>query len=286
MELEYQILIDPSFQGPQKDAVAFETGLTFDQITSREFCAYEHHGPEFDPSAPGALTRFYEDLILGRPLPLVFMIQGVKDIDTVMAATLFAKRELAIHPGAPGMVSCVDLVHRYGLTVLGHTESDLGRFLRLLRGYFPSQLHKKEAGIRLVTAIGWIWEYLQNDTLPHLGTRWPSVRVLDCGTNGFVVAETGGSLLEGWVSLYRQGFLRGVLIGPMDAESHRRKVVISKKSLYIPLDLTKAASILNGLERAMGELPEWRVEAGLWLHGPEDGTLILVQHLLDVLIRV
>jgi hypothetical protein len=121
-----------------------------------------------------------------------------------------------------------------------------------------------------------------NGRLPHLGKPWPDVSVVDRGTNGFVLAETPGALVEGWVELYRQGFLRGVLVGPRDEES-RRKVLISRKSAFLSFDFTKASAILNEMERAMGELPGWRTEGQLWLWGPEDGTLILLEHLVKVL---
>jgi hypothetical protein len=285
MRLDFQLIVDPTFQGPVPNAVAFETGASIAQLLESETPVYEHHGPEFGPIAPGALTRFFEDLLLGRPMPLTFAVRQIGDVDTVMAAALFMRRDLVTHPKAPGMVAGIDLVHRYGLTCLGHLDSDLGRFLGFLRGYLAKTLGKKETGTRLAQAIDWISGYMHNGTLPHSGVGWPSVRVVDRGTNGFVLAETDGSLLEGWVELYREGFLQGVLVGPVNGES-RRKVVASKKSLFIPLDLGKAASILNEMERAMGELPEWRVEGALWLHGSDDGTLILLRHLMEVLLRV
>ncbi len=285
MELEFRVLVNPTYAGPVEGAVAFETGATIADVADPEKLTYEHHGPEFSPRAPGALTRFYEDLILGHPMPLTFVTRRVNDIDTVMAAALFMRRDIAIHPSAPSLVATIDLVHRHGLTCLGHVERDLGRFLRLLRAYLPPSLGKEEAGTRLATAIDWITEYVKTGNLPHLGSPWPDVRVLDRGTDGFVLAESHGPLLDGWVELYRQGFLRGLLVGPMNEEGKRR-VIISKKSDYLRFDLTKAADILNGMESAMGELPGWRIEGPLWLFGPEEGTGILLRHLLDVLVRV
>jgi hypothetical protein len=283
MELQFRALIDPSFSGPVPDAVAFETGATIADLSDPGKLCYEHHGPEFSPLSPGALTRFYEDLILGRPMPLDFAIRKVSDIDTVMAAALFLKRDLAIHPSAPGMVAGIDLVHRHGIACVGHLEGSLGLFLGLLRGYLPDRQGKQEAAEKLVKMVEWIHAYMLAGELPHLGMSWPEVHVLDHGTAGFVLAETRGDLMAGWVELYRQGFLRGLLIGPDVAG--RRKVVASRKSAYVAFDLGKAAFILNGLEQAMGELPDWTVEGG-WLRSPGDGTLILVSHILEVLLRV
>lgn len=282
-ELEFHVHIDPALKGPVEGAIAFETGSLIADLADPAKLVYEHHGPEFSPLAPGALTRFYEDLILGRPMPLDFAVRQVGDIDTVMAAALFLKRDLAILPSAPGTVAAMDLVHRHGLTCLGHLESGLGRFLGLLRACLPRRLGKRESAERLVQMVEWIHAYMMTGETPHLGPGWPEVRVLDRGTGGFVLAETGGDLLAGWVELYRQGFLRGLLVSP--AGQGRNRAVASKKSAYAALDLNKAAYILNGLEQSMGELPEWRAE-GLWLHGPTEGTLILVGHILDVLTRV
>ncbi len=276
MHLELRVLLDPAFRGPVEGAVAFETGATAEELSNPELLVYEHVGSQ------GALTRFFEDLILGRAMPLTMATQRVNDIDTILAVALFLKRELAIHPSVPGLVASCDLVHRHGLTMLGHLESDLGRLLRLLRGYFPPNLGKREAGERLIAAVEWVREYLLNGRLPHLGKPWPPVSVVDRGTNGFVLAETAGSLIEGWVELYRQGFLRGVLVSPQDGES-RRRVLISRKSIYLSFDFTRASAILNEMEQAMGELPGWRTEGDLWLWGPEGGTLILLEHLVKIL---
>lgn len=279
MDIELRVILDPTFRGPVEGAVAFETGATVEDLRNPDLLVYEHIGPI------GALTRFYEDLILGRAMPLHMAIQGAKDIDTILAAALFLKRDLAIHPSMPGLVASCDLVHRYGATVLGHLESDLGRFLRLLRAYLPPNLGKEDTGARLVTAVEWVQDFVLNNRLPHLGRPWPDVRVLDRGTNGFVLAETVGFLDEGWVELYRQGFLRGVLVTPQDGQE-RRTVLVSRKSPYLPFDLGKASAILNDMERAMGEVPGWKTEGDLWLRGPAGGTLILLADLLKVLCLV
>ena len=278
--LEFRVLIDPTFTAPVDNAVSFEAG----PIVSLSLPTYEHHGPEYGTQSPGALTQFYEDLILGRPMPLNFAVRRVADIDTVMAAALFLKRDLAILPGTPGMVMGVDLVHRFGFGLLGHLEGDLGRFLILLRAYLPKVSSGKHATAeRLVQMVEWVHAYLVRGELPHLGSDWPPVWVIDRGTNGFVLAETAGKLDRGWIELYRMGFLWGLLVQP--PTDRRRKVMVSVKSAYVAKDLTKVASILNDLERAQDEPPEWYVE-GLNLHGPTEGTLILVKHLLGTLTRL
>ena len=285
MELEFRALIDPAFHGPVAGAVAFETEATAADLSDPNHTVYEHHGPDFSSFSPGALTRFYEDLILGRAMPLNFAVQSISDIDMVMAAALFLKRDLAIQPCAPGMVAAIDLVHRHGPTCLGHLESDLGRFLCLLRAYMPNRQGKQEQAEKLVRMVDWIHAFMTTGEMPHLGMHWPVVKVLDRGSTGFVLAETDGNdLIAGWVELYRQGFLRGLLVGK-DQDGLRR-MKASKKSPYVSFDLDKAAHLLNGLEQAMGELPQWRVEGGLWLLSPPLGTRALVSHVLEVLLRV
>ncbi len=285
-QLEFNAKIDPTLPAVVPDAISFETGASRKQAGDPDLFVYEHHGVDFGPADPGALTSFFEDMILGRPLPLVFATHQVRDLDTIVAMALFFQRTLAIHPAMPGFVACVDLVHRRGPAMLGHIEPNLGRFFLLLRTVFPEKgLSKRELGERIATAIRWITEYLDGGP-PALGIPWPSVRVLDVGTDGFVVAETSGHLPGGWVELYRKGHLRGLLIGP-DIEG-RRKVLIARKSPTVSFDLSTAAEVFNEMERAMGELPEWRLAGSpsTWLWGPERGTLLRVGQMLELLKRV
>lgn len=287
-QLEFNVTIDPSLPVVVPEAISFETGATRKQAGDPALFVYEHHGDEFGTADPGALTSFFEDMILGRPLPLVFATHQIRDLDTIVAMALFFQRALAIHPAMPGFVACVDLVHRRGPAMLGHIEPDLGRFFMLLRSVFPDEgLSKRELGERIATAVVWITDYL-NGMPPALGKQWPNVRVLDIGTEGFVLAETLGDLTGGWVELFRRGHLRGLLIGP-DTDG-RRRALIARKSFSVSFDLHKAAEVFNEMERAMGERPDW-ILAGplhnpLWLWGPKRGTLIRVGQMLELLKRV
>ena len=282
--IKLEVRIEPDLPQVVPDAVSFETGATRAQASNPDLFVYEHHGEGFNQADPGALTCFFEDLILGRPFPFVFATKSIQDVDTLVAMSLFLHRDLAIHPAMPGLVATVDFVHRRGLVALSHVEPDLARFLCFLRAYFPEKgLSKRQLGDRLATAVTWIREFVHEDRLPHMGAPPTPVRVIDHGTNGFVVAETTGSLIDGWVELFRQGFLRGVLIGP-DVHG-RRTALAARKSPYVQLDLVTAARLLNQMEGAMGELPEWESD-GFFLKSPPEGTLILVSHLLDVLVRV
>jgi hypothetical protein len=282
--MDLNVRVEGTLSGSIENAVSFETGLTRGQLQTTEV-AYEHHGEEFSPEDRGALPAFFEDLLLGRPMPTTFATRSVQDIDTLMAIALFLHRDLATHPNTPSFVSLVDFVHRRGLPALAHIEEPLARFLSALRSHFPeSSLSQRELSARLISAIGWIREYIHEGTLPVLGPApSSSVRVLDQGTGGFAVAETSGCLWDGWVELYRLGFLRGVLIS---AAGDRKKVLIARKSHHVRFDLSTAARLLNQVEIVMAEAPEWTVSRdALWLEQPA-GTLILLKDILAILLRV
>jgi hypothetical protein len=279
--LNFQVVIDPTAPPVVKDAISFETGAS--PVEAAESFVYEHHGEGFEPHAKGALTKFYEDLILGTALPLTFATRKIKDVDILVAISLFLFRDLAIHPATPGLVAAVDLIHRYGPTFLGHVDADLARFLRGVKDYFPSGVSKQETGERLATATQWVREYVVDGNLPNIGPRITKPRIIEVGTNGFVLAEARKPTVDAWADLFRQGFLRGVMIGPADGDF--RHVIASRKSERVEFNLEQAVLHLNELERLSGAEPLWRVD-GDFLFGPPDGSLILVSHLLGVFLRV
>lgn len=286
MELNVRIEKDLPIIVP--DAISFETGLSKAQLEDPLIIAYEHHGLEFSASDKGALPSFYEDLILGRPMPLTLATPKIQDIDTLLAIALFLHRDLAIHPNTANVVYLVDFVHRLGIPALAHLDENLSKFFAALRTYFPDKgLSQRELSDRVQNAVGWLRDYIYNGTLAFVGTAPPTnLRVVDHGTTGFVVAEATGSLIDGWVELYRLGYLRGILVKQKSSED-RKHILIARKSLYLSFDLNKACQILNQLETALCELPSWKVAAdGLWLESPEDGTLILLQHIMEILVRI
>ena len=160
--------------------------------------------------------------------------------------------------------------------------SDEVRFLRLLRGFFPEGLSQREEGERLQTALGWIREYVLEQRLPALGTALPDVQTLTTGTDGFVLATTQGTLVEGWVELYRQGHLRGALFGARVED--RPTVLVARKSFYVSFDLGRAAHLLNELEAIAGGSSAWEA-SGDWMWGPPTGTYVLASDILAVLLR-
>jgi len=275
--IKLQVTIEPDLPTIVPDVVSFETGARLIDIQTTSLFCYEHHGSDFNIQSRGALTAFFEDLILGRNLPLVFATPIVRDIDTVMAITLFLRRDVALHSAMPGIVSSIEFAHRMGLPGWAHVDPDLGRLIQLIRGYgLQEGLSRQEAGDRLALSIGWLSDYVLEGKVPHVGES-PDIEVLDTGTNGFVVAETKGSVLEAWVEIFRLGFLRGVLFGPI--------VAIARKSFFVELDLIKASHILNELERTCGGVGQWSPELH-FLFGPEGGTVLTRQAIIDVLVRI
>lgn len=283
--MELNVRIESALCGVVSGAVSFETGVTREQLRDPEVIAYEHHGDGFTADDKGALPCFFEDLLLGRPMPATFATGCVQDVDTLLAMALFLHRDLAINPATPSFVYLVDFVHRRGLPALAHLDEPLARFLSAMRSRFPEKgLSQRELSERVMSAVEWIREYVHHGAIPVLGPAANAdVRILDQGTRGFAVAETSGSLWDGWVELYRLGFLRGVLVA---TQGERRRVLVAKKSHHVRFDLETAARLLNQMEIAMGEVPEWRVSSdGLWLEVP-GGTLILLKDTLEILTRV
>jgi hypothetical protein len=285
--MDLQVLVDPALPAVVPDAVSFECGATLEQASVPGSFVYEHHGKDFKVEHLGALTRFFEDVMLGPKLPKTFATHAVRDIDTVFAITLFLNRDLALVPSMVGLVAQVDLIHRRGVAMLGHVDPFMVTFVRLLRAYFPEKLSKAELGQRIGTVSSWIRDLATEGAFPSTGKALPQVRIIDRGTTRFAVAETEGDLVEGWVVLFSMGFVRGVLVGPEVPGDPlpRRQVVAARKSGLVSLDLNMASVLLNKVEAAMGEPQEWTC-TGDWLFGPKKGTVLTLHHMLEIFLRV
>jgi hypothetical protein len=281
--IELQVIVNPDLTGVvDANAVCFETGLTRKQAADPELYAYEHHGAEFSAIDPGSLSMFFEDVILGRPMPAKFITRAL-NIDTLFAITLFLHRDLATHPALPGLFASVDLAHRRGFQGFGHLDPDLTQFLLILGSMFPKDLSQREHAAKMKAAIGWIHEYITQGTVPQAGLKLPEVKIIDTGTRGFVLAESKGPLLLAWIDLFRQGYLMGVLVG-VENEG-RRGVIATRKSVFVDFNLLKAASLLNEIESRLGQTSGWKADE-LWLQSPDDGTCIPVPGLVEVFLRV
>ncbi len=268
-ELCFQVLIDPDL-GPDVENV----------VALGEFKSPSGTAAIFPDNS---LSSFYGDLLLGRPFPLKLVTRKIDSVGKVLTLALFLHRDLAIHPKIISLVAAASLVDQLQLVGLAHIEPELTRFFQFLMAYLPPSLSKTELQNRLVTAVSWIRDYLLEDRLPALPPAPAPPRVLDIGTNGFVLAECNGSLEDGWINLYRQGHLRGLLFGP--DRKGRRMVLAARKSLFLAFDLRKAAEILNEAENAMGEPSGWATD-GIWLEGPPEGTRLLLSAITQVMIRV
>ena len=262
-ELQFQIIVDPHVENHVEGVVAFG-----------DF--------EGDAAIYPELGGFYGDLIQGRPFPQVMVVRQLTP-SLVVASTLFLHRELVLEPATVGLVGSMAIVDRLGLAGLAHVDRDLARFFKLLGGQFPRGLSKDEQRKRLERAVEWVRQYILSGELPALPPGPKPPRILDTGTGAFVVAEAAKPLEDGWVELFRQGALRGVLFTP--AVEGRRGVLVARKSRYVGLDTLRGAEAFNEAERAMGELPGWRAEE-LWLWGPDEGTLLLPTHIIEVVIRL
>lgn len=280
--MELKFFYEPKAPPLVDGYVTYETGATPEQATNPHLFTYEHHTEGFGLAGPGALTCLYEDLSLGRVMPPSLVVNRINDLDTLVAATLFLHRGLLTLPLTVGFVAQVDLVHRRGYTFIGHLDPDLGRFVRLLRAYFPTELTPSEVNARLPTAVGWIVEYLKEGKYPSLGAPFPLTTVYETGPYGFVVAETKGSLPEGWFDLYRKGYSQGVLFGPR-VNGTLLPVLISRKSAFVPLNIEHAAFLLNEGEQALGGAPRWAIH-GDWLWSPPEGSLQLATRIVETLL--
>jgi hypothetical protein len=267
-ELRFEVVIDRNLGPKVEDAIALG----------------DFEGPMAYPG-DDALTAFYGHLILGRPFPLKLVARDVHSVSDLIVVALFLRRDLAIHPAMPGLIAAASLVGQLKLAGLAHIDRDLARFFRLLRGYLPPGLSKNEQKTRLTTAVEWVYQYVTQGELPALPPEPGPPQVFDVGTNGFVLAQSAprSPLENGWEELYRQGYLRGALFSPSVEE--RRRVLAARKSPYLTFDLRKAAAAFNEAEKAMGEPPGWEAD-DLWMRGPEQGTLLLISAITDILVRI
>lgn len=280
-EVQFQVIVDPELGREVAGVIAFG---------DFELKADAEAGVIYPSSG---LVGFYNDLILGRPFPLVLAMRGIHTVGHLLIVTLFLHRDLALHPRTASLVAEVELVDRLRIAGLAHIDPDLCRFFKLLANFLPPKLGRKKQQERLETAAEWLREYIVEGRCPALPPELPAPTVLDTGSGGFVVAETQlrkgmvampvAALDDGWISLFRQGFLWGLLCTP--ARDGRRRVLGGRKSAFVPLGLGQVASNLNEAESAMGEPPEWVADES-WLQGPKGGTLLPIEAIVKVLIHV
>lgn len=276
-DLKFEVVIGDN---PPTESVLFETGATPGQVGAG---VYEHHGEGFGPSVPGALTKLFEDLVLGTKLPLRLATTRVRAPDTVLAIALFMGRDLLLLPATPGLVYGIDLAHRFGPQLLAHLDPIVSGFFKAFPKFFTPNLTPREVGDRVSTMVQWTREYLTEGKYPNLGGEAPEVRILDVGSNGFVLAEALNVSIDAWEVLYREGYLRGVILGP-EVEG-RRRVLASRKNERAWEGMPRAVAFLNELESMSRGDPSWKCE-GDFVYSPSVGTNALVSHLLKVFLGI
>lgn len=268
-ELQFQVVLDDQTPREITNSVGFGDFEVKDDVS----VVY----------AQDCVQQFYQDLVQGRPLPLTFKARGIPNLGTFFALFLFLQRDVVLAPKAHVLVSAVSLFDTFGIAGLSQVDRDLSRLLQHLSGFLriPPKTPEDQNSF-LQYAVMVCREYVLEGQLPNLPPELPPPSILDRGTNGFVLASTSNpNLFEGWEELYRQGYLKGVLL--CSGGKDRWLVLGSRKSLYVGLDLTKAAAVLNDAETAMGEPAEWRSD-GLWLVGPPSGTLLLPNMVVRILL--
>jgi hypothetical protein len=276
-DLQFEVVIGSESRA---ESVRFETGVGPTQLGPG---VYEHHGDGFDSFTPGALTRLFEDLVIGTKLPLVFSTLSVRAPDTILAIAIFMGRDLLLLPSTPGLVYGVDLAHRFGPQLLAHLDPIVSGFFKAFPKFFTPNLTNREIGERIATMVQWTREYLVDGKYPNLGGSPPEVRILDVGLNGFVLAEALNVSMDAWEVLYRDGYLRGVILGP--EVDGRRRILASRKNERAWEDLPKSVLYLNDLEAMSNGIPEWKFD-GDFVYSPSVGTNVLISHLLKVFLGI
>lgn len=269
-ELQYKVVLDSDSSDRLSESVGFGSFIPADDLSVV-------YGEE-------EVLRFYNDLILGRPLPLTFVARGLNNLGTFLAISLFLQRDLVLHPQISSIVSAVTLFDTYGVAGAAHIDRDLSRVLKGLKRVLASPPNGSEDQNQILGfALNLLRDYVEKGKLPPLPPEKDPPVILDRGTNGFVVANQEGlNLSDGWEELYRLGYLRGVLTCPLHG-TERWGVLGARKSTFVDLDLVKAASALNDAETAAEGTPEW-VSDGLWLVGPTQGTVLLPSMVLRILL--
>jgi hypothetical protein len=276
-DLRFNVVIGSEIS---EESVLFERGSTPDKLG---LGVYEHHGEGYDSFTPGALTRLFEDLVIGTKLPLSFSTPTLNAPDTILAIALFMGRDLLLLPATPGLVYGVDLAHRFGPQLLAHLDPIVSGFFKAFPRFFTPNLTNQEIGERVSTMIQWTREYLTEGKYPNLSAAAPEVRVLDVGTNGFVLAEALIVSVDAWEVLYRDGHLRGVILGP-EVEG-RRRVLASRKNERAWEGLPRVVPFLNELETLSNGDSKWSCE-GDFVYSPSVGTNALISHLLKVFLGI
>lgn len=269
-DLQFHVVLDPTLGSSVDGVVAFG-----DFETKTDGSIYPDDG----------ILAFHRDLILGRALPLVFVTRKLGNLGVLAAVTLFLHRDLALHPNLPGFIYGVDMADRYGVSGHSHLDRDMSKFLRLIKGVVAASKGKQAQKAALDTVVGWMREYVIEGLLPGLPPESQPPRILDRGTDGFVLATSDSNFEWAWEELFRMGHLRGLLAAPMLDRQDHWTYLGARKSPFLAMDLVKARDILNQGEEKLGDKARWHSD-GMWLFGPKEGTMLPPASVVSILTRV
>jgi len=257
--LDLRLVVDPKVPDNIQDSVLFEVG----------------NGPY---TGPGALLTLYEHLVMGAPLPLLIALREVRTVTSHVAVALFLQRELLVLPGMLPLVLAATYYSQSPLCAI-HLDPALLRFFQVLTVQESDlKLPLGTQAERITTATQWIRDYVYDGQLPDIGPKPPLVEVLDTGTNGFVI----GRGLD-YVPLLQEGYLKGIVITPLDEGLNR--VQVFRKSPLVGFDLVQARSILNEMERMSGTFLPWVLEENC-LRTPEGGTDLPIADIVHILLHL
>jgi hypothetical protein len=279
--IELNVSIDLSYGPVLEEAVTFETGATLEQTLDPKYSAYNHHGRGFNSYSIGALSKFYTDLVLGRPFPLKFVTHELRDLDTLIAIALFLQRDLVLLPRTMQLVQAVDFVHCHGDRVSCHVDSVFESFRGFVKNGFFSQKDTVPLNTRLSSFFQILRRFLEGEDFVSL--KRTEVKIVEKGTNGFVVA-LATNLLDGLSQLYGKGYLYGVLFGSPQSNG-LRQVLLARKSEWVSFNLVQGSFILNELEVLSGGEVGWVVE-GEYLWSPPCGSKIPMSDIVQIALRI
>ena len=100
------------------------------------------------------LSKFFVDLICGRPLPTSLLLDRFSSLSDLLKIAFFVDREVVLHHKAPVLISAVELALALHEGGLAHIDRDLARLMLFLERYLlPVSKDKREQGRRLQEAL-------------------------------------------------------------------------------------------------------------------------------------
>lgn len=194
-----------------------------------------------------ALDALYERMVLGMDLPAELVLTGV-GVQEVVATALFITPDLALAPYTPALIYAASLWARWGPHVAAaHMHPD---HYVVLSEAVKEAMENPNNYQSLVQGATIIETYLRTgmiDALLRGDTRDKGdiVEILEVAPP-FVVFKGGGDSgqsIDMWQSIYSQGFLCGIWVGP-----GQQKIIFKKSTLVPHFDAPNVRDALNRAE--------------------------------------